>query len=323
MPWEQVFTATFLVAILTAGIRLAVPVLLAVLGEIITQRSGVINLGLEGIMLTGSLAGFATTYFLEQATGLPQIAAGIGLAAGLAAGLLMGLLMALLSITLRTDQVVAGITLVLLGQSLTTYCYRAAPALGKARVSGLEALPIPGLVNIPVVGEIFFDHSPVVYISILLVMISSWLLFRSHWGLSIRATGEHPAAVESSGLNVVLIRYLCVLAGSALAGLGGAVLTVVQLNLFIEGVTAGRGWIAIALVFFSRWQPSLALVGALLFGIADALQFRIQALGSENTPYEFLLMLPYGLTLLVLASRRLRDQTPKALGIPYIKGSRA
>ncbi|PSN12074.1 ABC transporter permease [filamentous cyanobacterium CCP5] len=321
MPWEQVFTTTFLIAVLTAGIRLAVPVLLAVLGEIITQLSGVMNLGLEGVMLVGGLAGFAATYSLEQATGLPQLAAWIGLAAGLGAGLLMGLLMGLLSITFQTDQVVAGITLVLLGQSLTTYCYRAAPALGQARVSGLDSLPAPGLANIPVLGDILFTHSSIIYLSFLLVILIGWLLFRTPWGLSLRATGEHPAAVESSGLNVILIRYLCVMTGSALAGLGGAILTVVQLNLFIEGVTAGRGWIAIALVFFSRWRPSLALAGALLFGIADALQFRIQALGSENTPYEFLLMLPYGLTLIVLASRRLSDQTPTALGLPYIKGS--
>jgi ABC-type uncharacterized transport system permease subunit len=322
MPWDQVFTVTFLIAILTAGIRLAMPVLLAVLGEIITQLSGIMNLGLEGVMLAGGLAGFATTYFLEQSTGLSAVAAWAGLAAGLLAGALMGLLMAFLAITCRTDQVVAGITLVLLGQSLTTYLYRTQPALGKARVSGLEALPIPGLSQIPVIGEVLFNHNPVVYLSAALVVLVGFLLFRTNWGLQIRAAGEHPAAVDTSGLNVVRIRYLCTVAGAALAGLGGAVLTVVQLNLFIEGVTAGRGWIAIALVFFSRWRPSLALAGALLFGIADALQFRIQALGSEDLPYEFLLMLPYGLTLVVLASRRLQDQTPKALGIPYVKGER-
>ncbi len=322
MPWEQVFTFTFLTAILTAGIRLAVPVLLAVLGEIITQLSGVMNLGLEGVMLVGALAGFATTYWLEQATGSGELAAWIGLLAGLLAGALMGLVMALLSITCRADQVVAGITLVLLGQSLTTYCYRAAPELAKVRISGLASWPIPGLSKLPVVGSILFNHSLVVYLSVALVPLLSWLLYRTSWGLQIRAAGEHPEAVETSGLNVLKIRYLCVLAGSALAGLGGAVLTVGQLNLFIEGVTAGRGWIAVALVYFARWRPSWALGGALLFGMADALQFRIQALGSEALPYEFLLMLPYGLTLLVLAGSRLRDQTPTVLGIPYIKGRR-
>ncbi|MBD2059265.1 ABC transporter permease [Oculatella sp. FACHB-28] len=322
MPWDQILTTTFLIAILTAGIRLAVPVLLAVLGEIITQLSGVMNLGLEGIMLVGGLAGFATTYALQQTTGLTELSIWLGLLAGLLAGMLMGLVMAILSITCRTDQVIAGITLVLLGQSLTTYFYREYPALGKARVTGLAPWPIPGLSQIPVVGDVLFNHSLVVYLSALLVMLCWFLLYRTRWGLQIRATGEHPAVVDTSGLSVITIRYLCTLAGSALAGFGGAVLTVVQLNLFIEGVTAGRGWIAIALVFFSRWQPGLALFGALLFGIADAIQFRIQALGSETLPYEFLLMLPYLLTLLVLVSRRIRDQTPTALGIPYIQGKR-
>lgn len=322
MPWDQVFTLTFLVAILTAGIRLATPVLLAVLGEIITQRSGVMNLGLEGVMIVGGWAGFATTYHLEQSTGLAELSAWIGLGAGIAAGLLMGLLMAVLSITWRTDQVVAGITLVLLGQSLTTYLYRADPALAQARVTGMALRPIPGLSQIPVVGDILFNHSPVVYLSVALVFLCGFLLFRTSWGLQIRAVGENPAAVATSGLDVTRLRYLCTLIGSGMAGLGGAVLTVVQLNLFIEGVTAGRGWIAIAIVFFSRWNPGLALGGALLFGVADALQFRIQALGSEEIPYEFLLMLPYVLTLIVLLFGNARDQTPAALGIPYIKGKR-
>lgn len=322
MPWEQVFTLTFLIAVLTAGIRLAIPVLLAVLGEIITQRSGVMNLGLEGVMLMGGLAGFATTYHLEQWTGLTELPAWIGLGAGLAAGAVMGLLMAVLAITWRTDQVVAGITLVLLGQSLTTYLYRADTALGNARITGIALRPIPWLSNIPVIGEILFNHSPITYLSGGAVVLCSVLLFRTNWGLQIRAVGENPAAVATSGLSVMRLRYLCTLIGSAMAGLGGAVLTVVQLNLFIEGVTAGRGWIAIALVFFSRWNPFVALGGALLFGIADALQFRIQALGSEEMPYEFLLMLPYVLTLVVLLFGNARDQTPAALGTPYTKGER-
>ena len=322
MPWDQLLTLTFLTAILTAGIRLATPVLLAVLGEIITQRSGVMNLGLEGVMLVGGWAGFTTTYYLEQSTGLTELAAWIGLGAGILAGVLMGLLMAVLSITWRTDQVVAGITLVLLGQSLTTYLYRADPALSKARITGLALRPIPGLSEVPIVGDILFNHSPVVYLSVVLVLLCGFLLFRTNWGLQIRAVGENPAAVATSGLNVTRLRYVCTLIGSGMAGLGGAVLTVVQLNLFIEGVTAGRGWIAIAIVFFSRWNPWLALVGALLFGVADALQFRLQALGSAEIPYEFLLMLPYVLTLIVLLLGNARDQTPAALGVPYVKGKR-
>jgi ABC-type uncharacterized transport system permease subunit len=322
MPWDQIFTWSFLIALLAAGIRLAVPVLLAILGEIVTERAGILNLGLEGVMLVGGLAGFMVAYGVEQGMGLPLVGAWVGLAAGLIAGALMGLLLAILTVSFKADQVVAGITLVLFGQGLTTYLYRQQFGSMTARVTGLSDDPIPLLSKIPVLGEVLFTHNAMVYISALLVPLCWFLLFRTTWGLKIRAVGENPAAANTSGINVVLIRYGAILLGAALAGLGGAVLTVVQLHLFREGVTAGRGWIAVALVFFSRWYPARALWGALLFGVADALQYRIQAFGSENIPYEFLLMLPYGLTLVVLLRKTKRGEAPAALGIPYFKGRR-
>jgi ABC-type uncharacterized transport system permease subunit len=322
MPWDQIFTWSFLIALLAAGIRLAVPILLAVLGEIVTERAGILNLGLEGVMLVGGLAGFMVAYGVEQGMGLPLVGAWVGLAAGLIAGALMGLLMAVLTVSFKADQVVAGVTLVLFGQGLTTYLYRQQFGSMTARVTGLSDDPIPLLSKIPVLGEVLFTHNAMVYISALLVPLCWFLLFRTTWGLKIRAVGENPAAANTSGINVVLIRYGAILLGAALAGLGGAVLTVVQLHLFREGVTAGRGWIAVALVFFARWYPARALWGALLFGVADALQYRIQAFGSENIPYEFLLMLPYGLTLVVLLRKTKRGEAPAALGIPYFKGRR-
>ncbi|MCL6435409.1 MAG: ABC transporter permease [Leptolyngbyaceae cyanobacterium HOT.MB2.61] len=322
MPWDQIFTWSFLIALLAAGIRLAVPILLAVLGEIVTERAGILNLGLEGVMLVGGLAGFMVAYGVEQGMGLPLVGAWVGLAAGLIAGALMGLLMAVLTVSFKADQVVAGVTLVLFGQGLTTYLYRQQFGSMTARVTGLSDDPIPLLSKIPVLGEVLFTHNAMVYISALLVPLCWFLLFRTTWGLKIRAVGENPAAADTSGINVVLIRYGAILLGAALAGLGGAVLTVVQLHLFREGVTAGRGWIAVALVFFARWYPARALWGALLFGVADALQYRIQAFGSENIPYEFLLMLPYGLTLVVLLRKTKRGEAPAALGIPYFKGRR-
>lgn len=322
MPWEQIFTWSFLVALLTSGIRLAMPVLLAVLGEVITERAGVMNLGLEGIMLVGGLSGFVTAYAVEHGAGLVAIAPWAGLLVGLLAGAVMGLIMAVLTVSLRTDQVVTGVTLVLLGQGLTSYFYRRQAGSLGSRIHGLDPWSVPLLSRIPVVGDIFFNHNPMVFFTIGLVVVSWFMLFRTNWGLELRAVGENPAAADTSGLNVTWVRYVCVLLGAALAGLGGAVLTVAQLNMFTEGITAGRGWIAIALVVFSRWQPSLALAGALLFGITDALQFRIQALGSKEVPYEFLLMLPYVLTLAVLLLGTGRNATPAALGIPYIKGKR-
>lgn len=322
MPWEQVLTWSFFIALLTAGIRLAVPVLLAVLGEIITERSGVMNLGLEGVMLVGGLAGFGMAASLEQATGNASLAAWLGLGAGLLGGAFMGLLMAVLTVSLKTDQVVTGVTLVLFGQGLTAYLFRAGIGLSGTRVKGLESWAIPGLSNIPIVGEILFNQTAIVYLTVLFVYLCWFFLFRTNAGLALRAVGENPAAAETSGLSVNFIRYLAVISGSALAGLGGAVLTVVQLRLFTEGIMAGRGWIAIAIVFFSRWQPVWALAGALLFGVADALQYRIQALGLKDFPYEFLLMLPYVLTLIALLRGTSRSNTPAALGVPYIKEDR-
>ncbi|KAM3100977.1 ABC transporter permease [Phormidesmis sp. 146-12] len=319
---QQILTWSFLVALLTAGIRLAVPVLLAVLGEIITERSGVMNLGLEGVMLVGSLSGFMAAHSVEQATGMASLAAWVGLLAGLLAGAGMGLILSVLTVTLRSDQVVTGVTLVLLGQGVTAYLFRQKTGLSGARVKGLESWAIPGLSKVPIVGDILFDHNPMVYLTAVLVFLCGFLLFRTNWGLELRAVGENPAAAETSGLSVNWIRYRAIMLGSGLAGLGGAVLTVVQLNIFTENITAGRGWIAIALVFFSRWQPLWAMIGALLFGIADALQYRIQALGFKDLPYEFLLMLPYVLTLVVLMLRTGRSEAPAALGIPYVKGKR-
>lgn len=318
----ELLTWAFLISLTTAGIRLAVPVLLAVLGEIIAERSGVMNLGLEGIMLVGGLAGFTAAFGMEQHAALAGLAAWGGLLAGLLAGAVMGLLMAVLTVSLRTDQVVAGVTLVLLGQGLTAFVYRRLFGSVGKRVQGLEAVPIPGLAKIPVIGEIFFNHNLLVYLTALLVAVCWFVLFRTNWGLNLRAVGENPAAADTSGLNVAQIRYAAVVIGAALTGLGGAVLSVVQLNLFTEGITGGRGWIAIALVVFSRWQPVWALVGALLFGITDALQFRIQTLGSQEMPYELLLMLPYVLTLVVLLWSGQRSDAPKALGVPYVKGER-
>jgi simple sugar transport system permease protein len=325
MDWSQILAWTFVIALVTAGVRLAVPVLLAVLGEIITERAGVLNLGLDGVMIIGGVAGFMVAYALESGplAGTSGVsAAWLGLAAGIFAGMGMGLIMAVLSITLRVDQVIAGVTLVVFGHGLANYFYRQQFSSLTARVTGLELWPLPFLSRIPVLGKILFNYNPTVYLTALLVFLTWFLLFRTTWGLKIRSVGENPAAAETSGVNVALVRYAATLLGTGLAGLGGAVLTVVQLRLFREGITAGRGWIAVALVIFARWRPGLALVGALLFGLADALQFRIQALsqverGAGTIPYEFLLMLPYVLTLLALLYRKGRSDAPAALGRPY------
>jgi simple sugar transport system permease protein len=325
MTLEQILTTTFLTAILTSGIRLAIPILLVVIGEIITEKGGVLNLGLEGMMLMGAMAGFVVAWNLENNPALmlePTLAAWLGLLAGMVAGLLMGLIMTFLAVTLRADQVISSVMLVLLGQGLSAYIFRQQFDTLAARVTGFEPIPIPFLSNIPILGEVLFNQDIAVYLTVLIVLGSWFLLNHTTLGLNIRAAGEKPSAAETSGLSVSRIRYTATLIGAALAGLGGAVLSVAQLHIFREGVTAGRGWIAVALVIFARWNPALAVVGALLFGMADAIQFRIQALGDESIPYELLLMLPYLLTILVLLRGIKKTEQPEALGEPYVRGAR-
>ena len=302
----------FVLGLLAAGVRLAVPTLLAALGEIVTERAGVLNLGLEGVMLTGALAGFVATGWAEHVPALAAagLAPWLGLGTGALAGLAMGAAMAALSVWLRADQVVAGIALVALGQGVTTYVYRAVYGSLTARVVPLAPVTLPWLPGVPA-------QDPATWLALLLVGAVWLLLFRTTWGLAVRAAGEHPAAADTAGIDVARTRCTAVLLGSALAGLGGAVLTVAQLGLFKEGVTAGRGWIAVALVIFARWRPGRALAGALLFGCATALQFRLQALDLPWLPYEALLALPYLLTLLALLRTRSRDRAPAALGTPY------
>jgi general nucleoside transport system permease protein len=324
MDWSLILNWAFVVALATAAIRLAVPILLATLGEIVTERSGVLNLGLEGVMVMGGVTGFMAAYYLQSGP-LAGVSTWLGLGAGMVAGMLMGLILAGLSVTLRADQVIVGVTLVVFGQGIANYLYRQAFSSLTARTDGLPPVSIPVLSSIPVLGPILFSHDATVYLTVFLVLMVWFLLFRTTWGLRIRSMGENPAAGETSGLSVNRTRYAAILLGTALAGLGGAVLTVVQLRMFREGIMGGRGWIAVALVIFARWQPSRALFGALLFGLADSVQYRIQALsqigrGTGTIPYEFLLMLPYVLTLVVLWFRTGRGAAPEVLGRPYTKG---
>ena len=324
MDWSLILNWAFVVALTTAAIRLAVPILLATLGEIITERAGVLNLGLEGVMVMGGVTGFMAAYYLQSGP-LAGVSTWLGLGAGMVAGMLMGLILAGLSVTLRADQVIVGVTLVVFGQGIANYLYRQAFSSLTARTNGLPPVSFPVLSSIPVLGPILFNHDATVYLTVFLVFLVWFLLFRTTWGLRIRSMGENPAAGETSGLSVNRTRYAAILLGAALAGLGGAVLTVVQLRMFREGIMGGRGWIAVALVIFARWQPTRALFGALLFGLADSVQYRIQALsqigrGTGTIPYEFLLMLPYVLTLVVLWFRTGRGAAPEVLGRPYTKG---
>jgi len=293
-------------------IRLATPLLLAALGGLYAERAGVLSLGLEGMMLAGTLLGFLGSYF----SGNPWV----GVLVAALGGLLVALLYALVTVTFRADQVVAsvGINIIMLG--LTGVLYRGifGTTLSKQIVApALQPLALPGLAQIPVVGPLLFNHLVMVYLAFLLVPFTSFILYRTTWGLKIRAVGEYPLAVDTLGVNVFLTRYLAILVSGFLAGAAGALLSIGYLNMFMENMTAGRGFIAFAAIIFGKWTPLGTMAACLLFGAADALQLRIQAFGL-GLPYQLAVMFPYVITLVALLLVG-RSQGPAATAVPYAK----
>lgn len=301
----------FIVAALKAAIPAGTPLLFGTLGEIYAERSGVLNLGVEGMMIMGSVAGFGVTL----ATG--NVWLGIALAA--MAGGLTALVHAFLSITLRGNQVVSGLALTMFGLGMSGLVGKR--YIGTPLPCRLRAAPIPLLKEIPFLGPILFQHDPLVYLSLLLVPLLWFVLFKTRAGISIRSVGEAPATADALGVNVFLVRYLCVFLGGVLAGLGGAYLSVVYAPAWIEGMTAGAGWIVIALTIFAMWSPGRALIGAYLFGTVKVLQYRLQPLGVSPN---LLNMLPFIFTIIVLLAGtgeviRKRIGAPSALGVPYAR----
>ena len=293
------------------AVKSSIAVLLATLGEIVAERSGILNLGVEGMMLAGALCAAAA----GMATGNPLIA----VAAGALAGGLLALVHGFFAVTLRVNQVLSGLALTLLGMGLTSFLGR--PLIGAAPGIRLRALPVPGLADIPVVGDIFFRQSILAYLAYLLVPLCWMLLLRTGTGLKIRAAGEDAAAVDAAGIDVLRIRYLCTFAGGLGAGLAGAYLSLSYTPGWKESMTGGQGWVAIAMVIFATWNPLRAVVGAFLFGGLTALQFYFQAVGVEIVPAYILKMLPYLLTIVVMmlvnAGPGRRFGGPAALGIPF------
>mgnify|MGYP003608554067 CR=1 FL=1 len=301
-----------LIGMIATGIRLATPYLLAALGEMLSQRAGVFNLGLEGIMLMGAFAGFYITYVSQSPL--------LGLLAAIVTGGLMGLLMAFVSVSLQAEQGISGIGLSMLGWGLSGLFFRLYVD-GIQSIAGLKAWKIPGLGDIPIVGPMFFNHHFIVYFAFLLVPFLWFVLFRTTWGLSVRAVGMTPQAVDTMGVSVSGLRYQCLILGGMLAGLAGATLTVANTHMFADNITAGRGFIAIALVYFGRWSPWGILAGSLLFSMADSFQLWVQVLGI-NFPYEMAVMLPYIVTIIALMISFGRVWPPAALGKPYERGVR-
>ena len=299
--------AYLLTAFLEASARMGAPLALAALGETVSERSGVINIGLEGSMVAGALAGALGS--------LAWGGAGPGVVAGALGGAGVALVFALFAVGLGTDQIITGTAVTLGGLGFTAVVYEARFGVTGTALTlpTLEPLPIPLLSRVPLLGPALFHQPPTVYLAYLLAPLLWWFLFRTGWGLSLRAAGEEPAAAAASGVRVRTTRFLATLFGGALAGVAGAHLALAYAGTFAEGMSAGRGFIAIAVVVLGRWNPVWVLLAALLFGAASALQFSLQTLGLD-VPYQLFLALPFLLTLAALAGWVGRARAPAALG---------
>ena len=301
----------FLCDYLAATLRLAVPLGFAALGGLYSERSGVLNIALEGMLLTGAFTSAAATFY----TGNPWL----GILASLIVGGLVGLLHAVLCVTLRVDQLVSGLAINLIASGLTSFLARLLfSGSSTQQLPGIAAIKIPGLANIPLIGPLLFQEDILLYLWLTLVILTTYILFKTSFGLTLRAVGESPKAAEAAGISVQIVRYIAVVVSGCLASLGGAYLTLVQVRFFAEGMSAGKGFIAIAALIFGRWHPVSSALACLLFGATEALQLRIQALGA-NIPYQFLVMLPYVIALFALVGFVGKSTPPKALGTPYFR----
>ncbi|MCB2166319.1 MAG: ABC transporter permease [Deltaproteobacteria bacterium] len=295
-----------IVPLLAAAIQSGTPILYATLGEILTEKSGVLNLGVEGMMITGALAAFVTA----QATGNPGQAF---LVAGLI-GAAIGAIHAIVCLWFLGNQVVSGLALTIFGMGLADYL--GTPLIGQT-APGFNKLAVPLLHSIPGLGPILFQQDILVYGAILMVPLLWFFLEKCRWGLNLRAVGEHPEAAAAAGISVLRYRWIGILGGGCLAGFGGAYLSLAYTHLWTNGLSAGRGWIAVALVIFAFWRPGRALLGAYLFGGVMAFQLRLQAVGT-HLPSSLLLMLPYLLTVAVLVFSSWKSKqadAPAALGV--------
>tara|TARA_R110002049_G_scaffold23781_3_gene84466 strand:+ start:75691 stop:76635 length:945 start_codon:yes stop_codon:yes gene_type:complete len=301
----------------TAAIRIASPLIFAALGELICERAGVLNLGIEGIMVVGAFAGWLTVY----------LGGGLwfGVAVAMLSGMAFGLVHGVLTVPFGLSQHVVGLGITLLATSLTYYCYRLAlpEVTSPPKITAFQPFEIPLLSDIPVIGPALFNQTPLTYLALVLVLVVSVILYRTPLGLALRAAGENPAAVEAQGLSVTGIRIGAVMVGSGLMAVGGAFLTMSAFNSFFFEMVNGRGWICIALVVFGSWKPGKTLLGAVLFAAFDALQIRLQQtpLGAD-IPYQIFLMAPYILSILALVVMSRRAQVPAALMVPFNKGER-
>lgn len=304
-----------LTALLVASVRMATPLTLAGLGETFSEKSGILNIGLEGIMLSGAFFSFISAYYSQSIL--------LGLIGGCLGGIFISMIHGYLSIRLNVDQTIAGLALNFLALGLTSFFF----LMAFGRTTDLPECPvvhriaIPLLSDIPVIGPAFFNQDSFIYLTFLLVALCYIVLQRTEWGINIQATGEHPRAADAAGISVSGTRYRAALLNGVFGGLGGSYLTLALLGFFMENITSGKGYIALVVVILGRRHPVGVLMAAILVGAADALQFRMQTMGF-GIPSQVYNMFPYVITVLVLLFSIGKNRTPAALGEPYIRNSR-
>ncbi len=310
------FAQIFQVGFFSALLRIATPLVFGTIGELFAERSGILNLGIEGIMMLGAMTGFTTTYFTGSLW--------LGVAAAMATGMVAGVLMGVLTVSLGLSQHVSGIGITLLCTGLSFFFYRL--IFGQPStipgITSFQPVAVPVLSAIPVIGPVLFNQFALVYLAAFVVIAAAWVLHRTPWGLNLRTVGENPHAAYSAGVSVTGIRYQALIVSGALMGLGGAFLSMAQFNAFTFGVISGRGWVCIALIVFGQWSPWKSAGGALLFAFIDALQLRLQASSVINLPYQLFLMMPFVLTIIGMALVSRNAHAPAALLKPFRKEQR-
>ncbi len=312
----ELFALLVTTTLWAAVIRIATPLIFATLGELICERAGVLNLGIEGIMTIGAMAGWIWVYQGGDLWGGVMFAAMVGM--------LFGFLHSIFVVYLGLSQHVSGIGITLLTSSISYYTYKMLIPVSTAppKIEAFSAFKVPLLSSIPIIGDVLFNQTALTYLAYILVLVILYMLYKMPIGLAVRMAGENPVANESQGINVLLIRTGAVMVGSAFMAVGGAFLTMSAFDAFYFGMVNGRGWICIALVIFASWRPDKAFLGAILFALFEALQIRAQLIGANVIPYQIFSMMPYILSIVAMMIIARKATYPKALLVPFIKGDR-
>lgn len=311
---DSAVQGALLISLLAGMIRIVTPILLAALGEVVIERAGILNLGLEGMLLSGAFIGFMVARLSDSLW--------LGVLGAAAGGAVLGLLVAFLAVTLKVDQVVSGLALNLFCSGSTYFLYRvlfgANSGTPVAKIQIFRPLEIPFLAQIPVLGEVFFSQQALTYFALLMTPVVSFFLYRTRYGLEIRACGENPRALDVKGVNVTRLQYGAAVFAGVMAAIGGAFLTLASAGMFLTDMSGGRGWLAIVMVLAGNWRPAGILVAGLIFSLLDSLQYTVQGIGVQF-PYQILLALPYIAAIVLLVARRTRSEAPGFLGRAYLR----